>query len=126
MRPATFQAFLLDTFKNAPGVTRVQTLAEAGDTKHPYGVAVVTSDGESRWQIIGQLAEGERHEHKEQPVQGAPGTWTGPDSGPIGFLGAALGRAECPEIAQLASYKDPSAGLTVTFHNGARAFVRLI
>ncbi len=36
MRPERFQAFTLDTLKNTPGTVQVRTLADAGDTKHPF------------------------------------------------------------------------------------------
>ncbi|GHA01672.1 hypothetical protein ACFOOM_33775 [Streptomyces echinoruber] len=130
MRPQRFQDFLIDTVKNTPGTVQVRSLAEAGDSKHPFGVAVSTSDGESRWQIVGQLAEGERHEHEEQPVQGAPAAWTDavPGDSPEGWLAAAIGRAESPEIARIDRWSvregDTRQGITVHFHSGAKAYVR--
>ena len=127
MRPNRFEAFLLDTLKNTPSITRVQTLAEAGDTKHPHGVAVTGPGGETRWQILGQLADGERHAHDEQPVEGQPAVWAdaAPADGPVAFLAAAIGRAECPEIARIEPFKESaSEGVICFFHNGARAYVR--
>ncbi|MFD7134362.1 hypothetical protein [Streptomyces sp. NPDC059894] len=132
MRPERFQAFVIDTLKNTPGTVQVQTLAEAGDAKHPFGVAVTTGDGESRWQIVGQLADGERHDHAEQPVEAAPAAWTDatPGDNPEGWLTAAIGRAESPEIARIERWSTrdgrTSQGATVYFHNGARAYVRKI
>ncbi|WP_446039476.1 hypothetical protein [Streptomyces sp. SID1121] len=133
MRPARFQDFTLDLAKNTPGVTRVQTLADAGDTTHPFGVAITNGDGEARWQIIGQLADGEKHEQPDVPVNGDPfGTWTEPKPGDHeGWLVAVLARAESPEIANIEPWSTraggkESPGLTVFFHNGARAFVRKI
>lgn len=130
MRPNRFQAFATEVLKRTPGAVKVQSLKEAGDTKHPYGVAVTTSDGEARWQIVGQLADGERHEHKEAPVSGEPAAWTdaGPGENPEGWLAAAIGRAESPEIARIDRWSvregHDREGLTVFFHSGARAFVR--
>lgn len=132
MRPERFQAFAIDTLRSAPGALRVQALADAGDRKYPFGVAVATADGESRWQIVGQLADGERHEHKEQPVEGAPAAWSdaGPGDNAEGWLAAAIGRAESSEIARIDRWSvregDNRQGMTVFFHNGARAFVRKI
>lgn len=131
MRPQRFQAFAIDVLKNTPGV-QVQTLTEAGDTKHPFGVAITTADGDSRWQIIGQLADGERHDDEEQPVTGAPAAWTDAEPGDLeGWLAATIGRAECPEIKNIDRWsvhtddtRSPRQGLTIAFHNGARAFVR--
>ncbi|WP_426568066.1 hypothetical protein [Streptomyces canus] len=130
MRPPRFLAFVIDTLKNTPGAVQVRTLEEAGDSKHPFGVVVTTADGESRWGIVGQLAEGERHEHKEHPVEGAPAAWTDAVPGdPEGWLAAAIGRAESPEIERIQRWSTtqngPSGqGLTIAFHNGAKAYVR--
>jgi len=134
MRPERFQAFALDTLKNA-GAARVQTLAQAGDTKHPFGVAVATMSGESRWQIMGQLADGERHDHNDTPVKGAPAAWQAAqsDGDPEAWLAGALGQAESPEIARIERWsvreggeQTDRQGVTVYFHNGAKAFVRKI
>ncbi|MFE4170813.1 hypothetical protein ACFRR7_01990 [Streptomyces sp. NPDC056909] len=132
MRPSRFQDFTLDLAKNSPGVTRVQTLAEAGDTTHPFGLAITTGDGEARWQITGRLAEGEKHEHADVPVDGDPAQGgTDPKPGDHeGWLAAAIARAESPEIASIEHWStrpgegNSRGGLTVAFHNGARAFVR--
>ncbi|MFJ2735524.1 hypothetical protein [Streptomyces sp. NPDC087317] len=134
MRPERFMDFAIDVLKNTPGAVRVQTLAEAGDTKHPCGIAVTTADGESRWQIVGQLGDGERHEHEERPVEGAPAAWTEAVQGDNaeGWLTAAIGRAESPEIARIERWsvregeRPGREGFTCFFHNGARAFVRKI
>lgn len=132
MRSRRFQAFALDALKNTPGVTQVQTLADAGDTKIPNGLAVTADGKESRWQIVGQLADGERHEHDEQPQQGTPATWAEPAPGDNaeGWFAAAIGRAESPEIERIERWsardgeRPDNQGVTVFFHNGARAFVR--
>jgi hypothetical protein len=130
MRPERFQDFTLDTLKNTPGTVQVRTLAEAGDTKHPFGVAVTTSAGESRWQIVGQLADGERHSDSDTPVKGAPAAWTDAAQGDSaeGWLAAAIGRAESPEIARIDRWSvrdgETRQGLSIAFHNGAKAYVR--
>ncbi len=127
MRPATFQRFLLDELPHRGDVTRVQTLADAGAAQYPYGVAISASAGETRWQIMGQLVEGERHEHQEQRVEGEPAAWAdaAPGSGPVGWLASAIGEVKNPEIAAIEPFKgSASEGLKITFHNGARAYVR--
>ncbi|MFJ2216755.1 hypothetical protein ACIQVO_35750 [Streptomyces sp. NPDC101062] len=131
MRPARFQDFALDLIKNSAGATRVQTLAEAGDTQHPYGLAITTSGGETRWQIIGQLGAGEKHDDPDTPVNDTvfQATWPEPTEGDHeGWLASCLARAECPEIKAIVRWStrdgDTKHGLTVDFHNGARAFVR--
>ncbi|MFJ4683747.1 hypothetical protein ACIQNG_36225 [Streptomyces sp. NPDC091377] len=129
MRPRRFAAFALDVLKNTPGVTQVQALEDANT---PNGIAVTANGTETRWGIVGQLAEGERHEHEEQPVQGAPAAWTEPTPGDSaeGWLAAAIGRAESPEIARIERWSTREGarpdfqGITVFFHNTARAFVR--
>ncbi|MFJ1580440.1 hypothetical protein [Streptomyces sp. NPDC088182] len=132
MRSARFHDFVLDLVKNAPGV-RVQTLAEAGDTKHPRGLAITTQDGEARWQIIGQLAEGEKHEDADVPVAGDPiQGWQEPNLGHAeGWLAAVIARSESPEIASIERWStrpgdEKRHGMTIVFHNGAKAFVRKI
>lgn len=134
MRPLRFQDFVLDLVKNTPGVTRVQTLTEAGSARHPYGLAITTSAGEARWQILGQLASGEKHTGADVPVTGEPlPTGPNPTAGDSAeaWLAAVITNTQCPEIASIdrwstQSSKRPQHGLTVGFHNGARAFVRQI
>ncbi|MEV6614279.1 hypothetical protein AB0N31_10725 [Streptomyces sp. NPDC051051] len=130
MRPRRLQDFVLDTLKNTAGALQVRTLAEAGDDKHPFGIAVSTADGEARWQIIGQLADGERHDHQEQPVEGEPAAWTDavPGDSPEGWLAGAIGQARSPEIARIERWSTRDGkqeqGMTLYFHNGAKAYVR--
>ncbi|MFH8410680.1 hypothetical protein ACH4FX_38805 [Streptomyces sp. NPDC018019] len=130
MRPQRFQDYLVDLLKNAPGVTRVQPLSEAGDTKHPFGVAVAGPGGESRWQIIGQLASGSRHDDPDTPATGQPAPVTEPQAGdsPEGWLAAVISAAESPEIERIERWSTREGGgkqgVTVSFHNTARAFVR--
>lgn len=132
MRPERFQDFAIDVLKNTAGAVQVRSLKDAGDGKYPFGVAVSTGDGEARWQIMGQLADGERHDHQERPVEGAPAAWVDaePAGNPEGWLAAAIGKAESPEIARIDRWSvrngDDRQGMTVFFHNGARAFVRKI
>ncbi|MEV7427652.1 MULTISPECIES: hypothetical protein [unclassified Streptomyces] len=131
MRPPRFQDFALDLIKNTTGTTRVQTLTEAGDTTHPFGVAVTTGTGETRWQFIGQLATGEKHDDPDTPVQGDPvAPWAGDvPADPEGWLAAAVTAAESPEIVAITRWSTrpgeaAKPGLTIDFHNGARIFVR--
>lgn len=131
MRPARFQSWLIDVVKNAPGADGVQSLAEAGDDKHPFGVVVTRRGKKESWQITHQLADGEKHEHEEQPVQDTPFTAPAPDTGAAAdiWLVGVIGAAESPEIARVERWVDrpePSsqAGFTVYFHSGSRSFVR--
>lgn len=135
MRPARFQDFVLDLAKNTPGVTRVQTFAEAGESKLPFGVVIVTGAGEVRWQIIGQLADGEKHDHADTPVEydplpASPEPQLGDN--PEAWLAAVLGRSDSREIASVTRWstregeRPDNYGLTVAFNNGAKAFVRKV
>lgn len=131
MRPERFQDWLIGTVKNTPGADRVQTLAEAGDKRHPFGISVTRGGREERWQITHQLAEGEKHDHAEQTVQGTPFTAPAPQPGDAAdvWLADAIGAAECPEIARVERWAArpegaSQAGLTAFHHSGSRNFLR--
>lgn len=137
MRPARFTEFVIDVVKNQPTADRVQTLAEAGDSSHPYGVAITLQGGgrETRWQFTGQLPDGVKHEgFEDEPVHGAPvPAGPAPQAGdePEAWLASALALAECPEVAGIERWSTRSQpggqkGLTLTFHNGARIFARVL
>lgn len=137
MRPARFTEFVIDVVKNQPTTGRVQSLDEAGDSTHPYGIALTLQGGgrETRWQFTGQLPDGAKHEgFTDEPVHGSPvPAGPAPQAGdePEAWLAAALTLAECPEVAGIERWStrpDPGAqkGLTVTFHNGARIFARVL
>jgi hypothetical protein len=133
MRPARFEAFLLDLAKNDPTTSRVQTVSEAGDRAYQWGLIAVTSAGESRWQIIGQLAPGAKHDSPDEAVEGDPvPAGDGPQAGdsPEAWLAALLARSENREIESIERWstrKDApgSQGVTVTFRSGAKIFARL-
>lgn len=134
MRPARFAGFVIDVVKNQPTASRVQTLAEVGDVKHPFGVAITTTTGETRWQFIGQLPDGAKHDSfDDTPVTGNPvPAATAPQQTdiPEAWLAAALAHAENPEIAAIESWstregeRPGNYGITVRFHNSARIFAR--
>lgn len=134
MRPDRFQDFAIDAVKNTPGVARVQSLEEAGETRYPYGVAVTVGGAETRWQITGQLADGEKHDTPTADVDGQPAAWTDTtvQDGGEEWLAAVIGRAESPLIATIERWSPREGnspghvGVTVMFHNGAKAFVRRI
>ncbi|WMX46881.1 hypothetical protein RGF97_21520 [Streptomyces roseicoloratus] len=133
MRPQRFTDFVLDLAKNAPGATRVQTFADAGDTKHPFGLVITASGRETRWQFLGQLPEGAKHEgFADDPVTGAPAPSMGDPAAadsPEAWLTAVVAGAECPEIQAIERWStretsNSAPGFTVTFHNQARIFAR--
>ncbi|MFG2113244.1 hypothetical protein ACGFRB_11510 [Streptomyces sp. NPDC048718] len=137
MRPHRFTDLVRDLAADDPAVSRARTLAEDGDTKHPFGLSLtLTSSGESRWQFAGQLPDGAKHEgFTDEPVTGAPAPAMGaPGTAdvPEAWFAAVLTAAECPEIKAVERWSTRPAeagesgrsGLTVTFHNGARIFAR--
>ncbi|WP_309029169.1 hypothetical protein [Streptomyces alfalfae] len=130
MHPAAFQDYAVDLLKNTPDVQRVQSLNETGDTKHPYGLAVTVAGRESRWQMIGQLAEGAKHDTPTAPVEGTPAPVVAASvtDAPDAWLASVISAAESPEIAALdvwsAREGDGQHGVTVSWHNGEKTFLR--
>lgn len=129
MRPQDFRDYLVDLLKNSPGVQRVEVL-EGG--KHPYALAATVAGKERRWQVIGQLADGAKHDTPTAPVHnGPPAYTTAPADGPPdAWLAGAIGAAEPADVERLEVWstrkKQTDPGLTLFFHNGERAFVRLL
>jgi hypothetical protein len=136
MRPTRFTDLVIDLVKNQPTASRVQTLAEAGDKQHPRGVVITTAKGEARWQFVGQLPEGAKHDSfDDSPVTGAP---VAPGQGPAAddiaeaWFAATLAQSENAEISDVERWsiregeREGNYGLTVHFHNGAKVFARLI
>jgi hypothetical protein len=129
MRPQDFRDYLVDLLKNSSGVQRVEVL-DSG--KHPYAFAATVAGKEHRWQVIGQLADGAKHATPTAPVQSGPPAFTAaPATGaPDAWLASVIGAAEPADTERLEVWstrkKTGGAGVTVTFHNGERAFVRLL
>ena len=117
MRNDAFVPLVMDYIKNTPGVSRVQTLEEAGDRKHPCGFAVTVGGKETHWQALHRLAEGERHDTPTVDIDGAPAPWA--DSAVQDV--AAIERWSVRE-----GNRPGHVGLTIHFHNGSRAFLRKI
>lgn len=128
MRPLDYRDYLVDLLKNTPDVQKVDVI-EGGP--HPYALATSAGGREQRWQVIGQLADGAKHDTPTAPVNGGPPAFaTAPvTAAPDAWLGGLIGAAEPADTQKIdvwsARGKD-SAGLTVFFHNGERAFVRLL
>ncbi|MET8982097.1 hypothetical protein ABZX85_41590 [Streptomyces sp. NPDC004539] len=127
MRPLEYRDYLVDLLKNTPDVQRVDTI-EGGP--HPYALTVTAAGAEQRWQIIGQLAEGAKHETPTPAVHGQPAAWqaASADGAPDAWLAGVIGAAESPDTKHIEVWSiredKSSQGLTVFFHNGERAFVR--
>jgi hypothetical protein len=129
MRPAAFRDLLVDLLKNTPAVQKVNPLENG---PYPYALAATVAGREHRWQVIGQLAEGAKHDTPTAPVHGQPASFTSVPvtEKPDAWLGGVIGAAESPETRQIEVWSAregrDSVGLTVFFHNGERAFVRLV
>ncbi|UJB43625.1 hypothetical protein [Streptomyces sp. A1-5] len=138
VRPKTFLDFVMELAKAEPTAVGVKTLADAGDTQHPCGVVITTSQGETRWQFVGQLPEGERHKDdggEFQAVEGTPlpvGDAPAPGDDPEKWLAALVTRAASPQIASIERWstregnRPGHTGMTITFYNTARVFARRI
>lgn len=129
MRPQDFRDYLVDLLKNSADVQRVEVV-EGG--KHPYALSATVAGKERRWQIIGQLADGAKHATPTAPVHAGPPAFTAaPANGaPDAWLASVIGAAEPADTESLEVWstrkKAGDPGVTVTFHNGERAFVRLL
>ncbi|AVH59969.1 MULTISPECIES: hypothetical protein [Streptomyces] len=129
MRPLEYRDFLVDVLKNTPGVQRVEVLE---DGPYPFALAVSVGGRELHWQVIGQLAEGAKHDSPTAAVQGGPPAFVEAPVGgaPDAWLAGVIGAAEPVDTESIEVWSvregknDP--GLTVFFHNGERAFVRLV
>ncbi|WP_309049073.1 hypothetical protein [Streptomyces sp.] len=127
MRPADFRDYLIDVLKNSPDVQRVEVL---DDGPHPYALAATVAGRESRWQVIGQLAEGAKHDTATASVQAGPPVFeAAPVSGaPDAWLAGVVGAAEPTDVESISVWSSEEGrkpGLTIVFHNGEKAFVRL-
>ncbi|MEU0118513.1 hypothetical protein [Streptomyces bobili] len=127
MRPLDYRDYLVDLLKNTPDVQRVDVI-EGGP--HPFALTVTVGGGEQRWQIIGQLADGAKHDTPTPAVHGQPAVFqTAPVNGaPDAWLAGVIGAADSADTKQIDVWSardgQHSPGLTVFFHNGERAFVR--
>jgi hypothetical protein len=139
MRPARFEAFAVEHLAASPLVARTAPLRDAGDTRHPYGLAVRWGvGGEHRWQILGESAPGDNYANPEQTREGDPTPGVQPPElvGPITdadaetLLAHILTGPRSPELAAITrwSHQDGAApgyyGLTIRCHTGARLYLR--
>lgn len=129
MRPLEYRDYLVDVLKNTPDVQRVDVL-EGGP--YPYALTVTVAGREQRWQVIGQLADGAKHDSPTAPVRGAPAVFrSAPVAGAAdAWLAGVVGAAESPDVRALDVWSEreggKTVGVTVSFHNGERAYLRLI
>lgn len=133
MRPQRFEEFAVQLAKASPDAGGVMTLKEAGDSKHPYGIAARIDGREARFQVIAQSADGDRFDEPETPVEGEP---VSPEAvppgstGPERWLAALLAGSRSREISGIEVWsarrdnREGHNGVTLTFHSGAKIFAR--
>jgi hypothetical protein len=128
MRPLEYRDYLVDLLKRTPGVQRATT-AEGGP--YPFALSATVDGKDQRWQVIGQLAEGAKHGVPTPAMEGRPAAFKAApsSSAPDAWLAGVIGAAESAEVERIevwsARMSMSSVGLTIFFHNGERAFVRL-
>jgi len=128
MRPLEYRDYLVDLLRRAPGVQGAKAL-EGGP--HPYALSMTVGGRERRWQVIGQLADGAKHDLVTPPVMAGPPSFTEAplDAAPDAWLAGVIGASEPANTERIdvwSAREGRGPGVTVHFHNGERAFVRLI
>jgi hypothetical protein len=145
MRPARFETLLADAARHIPVVDGVKTLADAGHTEHPFGVAAHLRDGaQAWWSFTVQSRSDDRYSEPEaEPISGErPEPIAMPEfpAGDVAMSDLELAlasqllaldtHAEIKEIQRFSQWPDKGAipyGLKVVFHPGgadaAKAFV---
>lgn len=139
MRPLRFQQLLLDAASGIPGVVRAATLADAGHTTHPFGIAVEAGGRTTKWQVVGLSAPGDQYSQPERdPVLGEklPARETPELTSDLATveraLVAAVLAADAGEIAAVDIYSGqptPPAvghGATFGFHDGSKVFLNAV
>lgn len=139
MRPVRMEHLLVDAI-NRDGRLTAHTYSEAGFDRSPHGIIATTRAGVSvNVQIVGRLADGERHDQPATPVTGDPHpSLDSPDPTETGKLDLALFEryltalavsVAADETSSATLYghrKEPGAiryGATLTYRNGAAIFL---
>ncbi|MFF4527028.1 hypothetical protein [Streptomyces bluensis] len=142
MRPGRFER-LLTAAINHDGRLTARTYADAGFTRSPRGIIATTPTGVPvNVQIAARLADGERHDHAEQPVTDTPyPDLERPDPIENGALDlavferylASLAVAAAPdEVKTVTLFQqrgDAGAvryGATFTYHSGGAVFLNVL
>ena len=129
MRPQKYRDRLVELLQRTPGVQGVKVL-EGGP--HPYALSMTVGGRERRWQVIGQLADGAKHDPVTPSVENGPPPFTEAplDAAPDAWLAGVIGASEPADTERLDVWSThegkTNKGVTVHFHNGERAFVRLV
>ncbi|CAM5502937.1 MULTISPECIES: hypothetical protein [Streptomyces] len=133
MRPARFQDFALQLAQTDPNAGAAATLKDAGDKKHPYGLAVKLGGRDARFQFIAYSVPGDNFDVPETVVEGDlvpldERRAEGPEGWLMGLL-ADSGSREIATIEQWSLREDPADrrnGLTVEFHDGSKIYARAL
>ena len=137
MRPARFQQLLLDAAAAIPGVT-AKSLADAGYTRHPYGLVVEASGKITRWQVV-SVSPGDDYSKPEReptigerlPEREIPAVTGDPATVEAALVAAAL-RADAGEFSAVRLYSEqetvPVVGFGAAFdlHSGAKVYINAI
>ena len=142
MRPERFERLLADAINQDRRLT-ARTYDEAGFTRSPRGIIATTPTGiPVNVQIIGRLAEGERHGPEGQTVTSTPHPDL-PIPDPVNggkldlanleqYLAGLAVNAAPAETASVALYQqrdEPGGvryGATITYHSGAMIFLYVL
>lgn len=145
MRPARFETFLSELFRQVPEqVTDVRTVREAGYERCPYGLVVTCATGARLLlQIVGTTAPGDKLSEPEQIVEGdtTPAEQPVPelvDGGRVRldrvdrYLAALVANSGSREVADIEVFSqraEPRAvryGARFAFHSGAVTYVYVV
>ncbi|WP_263170713.1 hypothetical protein [Streptomyces sp. SCSIO ZS0520] len=145
MRPQRFEKFLRSLLEQDGNVKEVQTAAESGHTKHPYGLAVTYRTGARVLLVwMATAAPGDNYEGEEAIVEGDPSPPPAPmpddllDGGKVKLaavdkhMAALILGAGNQEIAAADIYSTREKrgaipyGVTLDFHDTSRLYLYVI
>jgi len=133
MRPVRFQELATSLAKAAPSAGSVATLQEAGDKRHPFGLAATIEGKAVRIQFLAQSADGDKYSLPEVPVEGDPitpeavaGLKGTPEERWLAGLLAGSGSREIEGVETWSAHEGRAPGVTVRFHSKAKVFARVL
>lgn len=137
MRPARLQQLLLDAAAPIPDVS-ARSFADAGHSRHPYGIVVEAAGRTSRWQVV-SVHPGDNYQESERlptlgehlPEREVP-TVTSDLATVEAALVAAVLRANPGEFSAVRCYSQqetvPAVGHGAAFdlYSGAKVYIQAI